>query len=266
MQIKRIFCFLILCALGVFASNALPVSACEPQGENLANRATDPACRLVLPAAPVAPSPRAVLASASGVVLGATDYTTSPNCFLPDGSSMTSVTGIGEGCPPPFLPPRATPQPTRPTTTLTPVAKATPKGDSPFSARVMTGEWETIPAGGQVWYRIDNQNNFFLDIWMDTYGKPGVVFSVYSPEQTNNLSASTVPKGRSAPSKEGHDWGWKGAQATGIWHVLVMNTTNAPMAYRIDYRQTSQDRVCRSYWEWINRDLVYWTACRDYAP
>jgi hypothetical protein len=115
-----------------------------------------------------------------------------------------------------------------------------------------------------VWYRINNENNFYLDIWMDTYGRPGVVFNVYSPEQTNHLSISTAPKGRSGPAKEsGHDWAWRGAQATGIWHALVLNTTSTPMQYRIHYKQTTEDRVCKSYWEWLpTGQYVYWTACR----
>jgi hypothetical protein len=259
---RKVFWLTVCIAVSITLLNAAPVSACDPEGENLANRATDPQCRLVLPVRAV-PSPRAVLASANPVS-SVVDYATHPACFLPDGSIATTVLGVGEECPPPFLPPRTI---KTPVATATPVTKATPRGDSPLSARVMTGEWETIPPGGQVWYRIDNQNNFFLDIWMDTYGKPGVVFNVYSPEQTNNLSASTIPKGRSAPSKEGHDWGWKGAQAMGVWHVLVMNTTNSPMQYRIDHRQSTMERECRSYWEWLpTGQYVYWTACRDYGP
>lgn len=269
MRINKLFLLAGVIALSAWGWNVMPAAACDPEGENLANGAQEPRCRLVLPAARALPAPRAVIASANNPVLSSMDYATNPVCFLPDGSLATNVLGIGEDCPPPFLPPRAikttTPPPPAAAAIATPIvsAKATPKGDSPFTARVMTGEWETIPAGGQVWYRIDNQNNFYLDIWMDTYGRPGVVFSVYAPQQTNALSASTPPKGRSAPSKEGHDWGWKGAQANGIWHVLVQNTTNTPMPYRIDYKQSTEDRVCRSYWEWLpTGQYVYWTACR----
>ncbi|MCI0477819.1 MAG: hypothetical protein L0Y55_16375 [Anaerolineales bacterium] len=270
MQVKKIFWFAILCALGLFASNAMPAWACEPEGDNLANGAKDPRCRMVLPAARALPAPRAALASAGNPVIGPVDYSASPMCFLPDGSLATNALGIGEDCPPPFLPPRAvkTPAPAIAATasvTATVVAKATPKGDSPHSARTMNGEWETIPSGGQVWYRINNENNFYLDLWMDTYGRPGVVFSVYSPEQINNLSVNTAPKGRSSTAKSdpSHDWWWKGAQANGIWHVLVLNTTSTPMQYRIHYKQNTEDRVCKSYWEWLSTgQYVYWTACR----
>jgi hypothetical protein len=267
MRIEKIFWLASLIALCLLASNVLPASACEPEGENLANGSKDPRCRMVLPAARAVP--RAALASAGNPVLGANsaDYSISPVCYLPDGSLTTNVLGIGEDCPPPFLPPRVvkTPAPVSVPVTATVVAKATPKGDSPFTARAMTGEWDTIPPGGQVWYRINNENNFYLDIWMDTYGRPGVVFNVYSPEQINGLSANTSPKGRNSTTKSDptHDWWWKGAQANGIWHVLVLNTTSTPMQYRIHYKQTTEDRVCRSYWEWLpTGQYVYWTACR----
>ena len=280
MQIKMIFSFAILFALGFLCLNVLPAFACEPEGDNLANGLKDPRCRLVLPANRAQQPARTVgggapvIASAGNPVVnggvvnpGSSDYVITPGCYLPDGASPTNALGVGETCPPPFLPPRATKVPAAiPTLTAsTVITKTQPKGDSPYTARTMTGEWETIAPGEQIWYRINNENNFYLDVWMDTYGRPGVSFAVYSPEQTNNLSAATAPKGRSAAIKTDttHDWWWKGAQATGIWHVLVTNTTTTPMQYRIDYRQSTEQRNCRSYWEYLPTGAyVYWTACR----
>ncbi|MEW5719388.1 MAG: hypothetical protein AB1817_12215, partial [Chloroflexota bacterium] len=223
MQIKKIFGVAILFALGFLCLTALPVLACEPDGDNLANDLKDPRCRLVLPGNRAAQPARAVagapvtIASAGNPVVnsGPIDYALVPSCYLPDGSSSTNALGIGEACPPPFLPPRATKVPA-PVATLTAsavVTKTQPKGDSPYTARTMTGEWETIQPGERIWYRIDNGNNFYLDVWMDTYGRPGVTFAVYSPEQLNNLSAATAPKGRSATVRTDttHDWWWKGA-------------------------------------------------------
>ena len=280
MQIKKILSIAIVCACGLLWLNALPVWACEPEGENLANGLKDPRCRLVLPAARAAQPSRAVgstpvaLASAGNVVVNGSvaspnlaDYSVNPVCFLPDGLNTTNPLGINETCPPPFLPPRATKVPT-PVPTLTAsavITKTQPKGDSPYTARTMSGEWETIGPGQQIWYRINNENNFYLDVWMDTYGRPGVSFAVYSPEQLNNLSAATAPKGRSAAIKTDttHDWWWKGAQAMGIWHVLVTNTTATPIQYRIGNKQSTEERICRSYWEYLPSGLyVYWTACR----
>lgn len=278
MKIRSIFSIALFCGLGLCLWHALPALACEPDGENLANGAKDPRCRLVLPAARAQLPARAVgagpvaIASAGNLALNVgADYSSDPSCFLPDGTGVTNALGIGETCPPPFLPPRmvSTPTPTpKPATapvTGTLTAKTQPKGDSPYTARTMTGEWETIAPGQQIWYRINNENNFYLDIWMDTYGRPGVNFAVYSPDQVNNLSAATVPKGRSAAIKNDptHDWWWKGAQAMGIWHVLVTNTTTMPIQYRIGYKQATEERICRSYWEYLpTGQYVYWTACR----
>ena len=280
MRIKYILPVAIFFALGILGLNALPVWACEPDGENLANGLKDPRCRLILPANR-AQAPRAVgggpvlVASAgspatNGSVVNSSspDYSTNPGCFLPDGSNVTNALGISEACPPPFLPPRvvktATLIPT-PITSTAVISKTQPKGDSPYTAREMTGNWETLAPQASVWYRVNNENNFYLDVWMDTYGRPGVTFAVYSPEQMNNLSAATVPKGRSAAIKTDttHDWWWKGAQAIGIWHVLVTNTTATPMQYRINYKPSTEERQCRSYWEYLPSGLyVYWTACR----
>jgi hypothetical protein len=280
MLIKTLFRIAIFFALGFVWLNALPVWACEPDGENLANSLKDPRCRLVLPAnraqqpaRALAGGPVMVASAGSSLPNGGTtdpssaDYSTNLGCFLPDGSSATNALGISETCPPPFLPPRATRVPNSvPTLTAsTVITKTQPKGDSPYAARTMTGEWETIGPGQQIWYRVNNENNFYLDVWMDTYGRPGVSFAVYSPAQMNNLTAATAPKGRSAAIKTDttHDWWWKGAQAMGIWHVLVTNTSTTPMQYRIDYKQSTEERNCWSYWEAIGSNPhVYWTACR----
>jgi hypothetical protein len=283
MQIKKIFFAVVFFTLGFLCLSALPALACEPDGDNLANGLKDPHCRLVLPANRAQQPVRVVgggpvvIASAGNPVVnggvvnpGSTDYVITPGCYLPDGSSPTNALGISEACPPPFLPPRAvkpvTPVPGPTIAATAPITKTQPKGDSPFTARTMTGEWETIGPGEQIWYRINNENNFYLDVWMDTYGKQGVSFAVYSPEQLNNLSVATAPKGRSAAIRTDttHDWWWKGAQAVGIWHVLVTNTTSTPMQYRISNKQATEDRTnCRSYWEYLpSGAYVYWTACR----
>jgi len=283
MQIRKVFLLAIFSGVGLVLANVSLAWACDPEGDNFANGAKDPRCRLVLPANR-AQSPRALgapvaIASAGNPVIngavvssGSADHTSNLSCFLPDGTVATNALGISETCPPPFLPPRAVKPVVAPTSAPTPALAATvpitktqPKGDSPYTARTMTGEWETIDAKASVWYRIDNKSNFYLDVWMDTYGRPGVMFSVFSPEQQNNLSAATAPKGRSAAIKTDptHDWWWKGAQAVCIWHVLVTNTTAMPMQYRVGNKQSTEERNCRSYWEYLpSGAYVYWTACR----
>jgi hypothetical protein len=201
-------------------------------------------------------------------IVAVSDYMQNPSCFLPDGLGPTNPLGIAERCPPPFLPPRAVAVKLVPTATPTP--NATPKttqakGDAPFSAREMSGEWETIGANQSIWYKVNNQNNFYLDVWLDAYGRTGIGFLAFSPEQANDLSATTSPKGRGAPSKAdpSHDLMWRGAQASGTWYFLVTNTTNDAIKYKIGNKQASEDRNCRSYWEYLSTgQYVFWTACR----
>jgi hypothetical protein len=282
MQIRKISLLAIVLGLGLFLINVSLAAACDPEGDNFANGTKDPRCRLVLPAIRAqqparAPSAPVAIASAgnlainsAGIGSGASDYTSNLGCFLPDGANTTNALGIGEACPLPFLPPRAvkavvTPIPAPALAVTTTITRTQLKGDTPHTARTMTGEWETIDPRANIWYQIDNKNNFYLDIWMDTYGKPGVTFSVYSPEQSNNLSAATSPKGRNSTVKSDptHDWWWRGAQATGIWHVMVTNITATPMQYRIGNKQSTEDRNCRSYWEFLpTGQYVLWTACR----
>ena len=201
------------------------------------------------------------------VLISAADYLNNPACFLPTDASATNALGIVERCPPPFLPPRvAPPRPTvAPSPSPTRANANQPKGDSPFTAREMTGEWQTLAGNSQLWYRINNENNFYLNVWMDTYARPGIGFAVFSPEQAQNLNAVTPPKGRGAQqvSDRTHDLWWNGAQAPGIWHVLVTNTTPDPLQYRIGYKPATEERNCRSYWEYLPTGAyVYWTACR----
>jgi hypothetical protein len=146
--------------------------------------------------------------------------------------------------------------------TATPVANVR-RGASPTEALEITGEWQTIEANANVWYKVDNGQNFYLDVWVDANGKSGLGLSVYSPEQTNNLSLTTPPKGRGTINgAPGHDLYWSGSQARGTWYALVTNSNASPVQYKIGSSRADADRNCVSYWEWIGKDLVWWTACR----
>ncbi len=147
-----------------------------------------------------------------------------------------------------------------------PVAIAyAPQGGSPNDGLAPNDTWLRLDANSSIWYKIDNGDNFYLDLWLDAYGKSGVTLSVFSPEQANGLSVDTMPKGRGAPSKSdlSHDIFWSGAQARGTWYALVKNYNPFPVDYKLGNKQWTEVRNCRSYPEYINGVFVpSWTACR----
>ncbi len=162
--------------------------------------------------------------------------------------------------------PAPTPPPPPPPIVLAVAALArVSRGTSPFDAMEVQDTWRNLDAGASEWYKIDNGNNFYLSVWLDAKGISGVTLSAFAPEQANGLSASTPPKGRGAPVKydPSHDQFWLGAQARGVWHILVTNTNTFPVQYKIGDKQSTEERNCISYWETLpTGQYVYWTACR----
>lgn len=142
-----------------------------------------------------------------------------------------------------------------------------PKGDSPQSARPISQDWETIGPKGVVWYRIDNGNNYFLEFWLDANGTRNISFSIFSPDQANDLSVATKPKGVGSFDKySGHDLIWKGYRAIGSWYALVRNFNDFPVQYKVGIRESTTERNCWGYWEWLpTGELVYWIDCGNYT-
>lgn len=154
------------------------------------------------------------------------------------------------------------------------------RGDSPFSAITISGadEWLTINASTKLWYKLGEKTSYplHLQIWLDAYGRPGIGFSVFSPEQANNLNilnVDTKPKGRGTPTKAtGHDYLWEGGSANaGTWYVLVSNDNSTPVQYKLNSSFTVTDhKNCYSYWEPPDPDRRamgetnpwWWTACK----
>jgi hypothetical protein len=192
-------------------------------------------------------------------------------CLLPDADTSSNALGVGDKCP--IVPIQlAVAKVVPPTPALVARAVATPtrvqpKGDSPQSARGITQDWETVGPNGVVWYRIDNGNNYFLEFWLDANGTRNITFSIFSPEQTNDLSVATKPKGVGAFDKySGHDLFWKGYRATGTWHVLVRNFNDFPVQYKVGIRESTTERNCWGYWEWLpTGEYVYWIDCGNYT-
>lgn len=164
-----------------------------------------------------------------------------------------------------LFPPIPTPAPMALSVPAKPV-KPVPQGTSPFDAMDITNAWQTLAGGARRWYKIDNGDNFSLDVWLDANGRSGVTFAAYAPEQLNQLATNLdiPPKGRGAPLKQdpSHDLMWSGAQARGVWSFLVTNSNPFQVDYRLGSRQSTEERNCNSYWEWIGTSYVYWTACR----
>jgi len=138
-----------------------------------------------------------------------------------------------------------------------------PRGGSPLDAMDVKDEWHDLAPGAVHWYKIDNGNNLLLDVWLDSKPSGGVTLAAFSPEQTNGLSVATPPKGRAAPVKTepSHDIFWLGSSARGVWYFLVTNTNPFPVQYMIGDKQSTFDRNCWSYWEYIGSTPVYWTKC-----
>jgi hypothetical protein len=191
-------------------------------------------------------------------------------CLLPDADTSSNALGVVDKCP--VVPIQLFTAKIVPTPAVVAKAAATPtrvqpKGDSPQSARAISQDWETIAPHGVVWYRIDNGNNYFLEFWLDANGTRNITFSIFAPEQANDLSVATKPKGVGSFDKySGHDLFWKGYRATGSWYALVRNYNDFPVQYKVGIRESTTERNCWGYWEWLpTGDYVYWIDCGNYT-
>lgn len=256
----------------VLAALTIPVGAqCDPTKENC----------FTVPTATNSATPGAVAASAPATGTGTTNPTdlsqsnsvASPDnslplsCLLPDSDVAFNALGIAANCPIPPVQVRAVKAVPTPVPTKVAAVPVQPKGDSPQAAKTITDDWQTIEAGGVQWYKIDNGNNFYLDVWLDANRQSGISFALYAPEQINGLNVDTPPKGRGAPVKAdpSHDQWWKGSYATGVWHILVRNYNQTTVQYKIGTKQSSADRRCVSYWEYLpTGGYVLWTDCGLY--
>lgn len=147
------------------------------------------------------------------------------------------------------------------------------RGTSPYDAMEPNDTWQTIAANANIWYRIGEEglNRVHLDVWLDAYGKGGIGFAVYSPEQAGDLSPATAAKGRGTVNRSDktHDLSWSGqAPAGGAWYVLVTNSNSAPLPYKVGYnRVVTGPRDCSGpYWEWIGGHVNSGTVWPGYCP
>jgi hypothetical protein len=172
--------------------------------------------------------------------------------------------------------PRAEPKPVAmskaaPKPVATSVANAR-RGGSPYDALAPTDSWQTLEAGASVWYKMgDGIDRQHLDIWLDAYGKGGIGFAVYAPDQMNDLS-SNPPKGRGAYNKAepSHDLYWSGqAPAGGTWYALVTNYNSFAVSYKLGYNRviTGRREGCSApYWEWLGAHVNAWVLWPGFCP
>jgi hypothetical protein len=166
-----------------------------------------------------------------------------------------------------------TPIPATPTPASTPVVAALAKpavekiargGDSPANALEIPEDFQMINPGGRIWYKIGADGSH-MDIWMTTYGHPGLGFNVYAPNQTDIQSPDTQPKGVGTyPNNDPNTLRWSGGswRQIGTWYALVYNNSSTAASFKLGSNQSKVNKNCHSYWEWLPTGLyVYWTAC-----
>jgi hypothetical protein len=162
----------------------------------------------------------------------------------------------------PTPPPTPTPAPVLVATKLT-AATIQKSGDSPENAMEVGEDFQMINSNSRLWYKIGSDGSH-IDVWMTTYGQPGLGFAVYAPNQ--DLGApETKPKGLGTyPNTDPNTLRWSGGSWTqrGVWYALVTNTSDKSLSFKLSSNQSQVNHNCNSYWESLpSGAYVYWTAC-----
>lgn len=146
--------------------------------------------------------------------------------------------------------------------TATPAPKPTAvvssnRGLSPGDALPMdASKWYIVGANSYLWFMNDNGGSFFQSVVMETKLANGVNFAVFSPEQENDLTTKSPPKGRGtlAPQGTGNaKYTYDSMNAGGRWFFLVTNYNSTPVDVKFSSSGGADDRTCVSA-EWLGRD------------
>jgi hypothetical protein len=136
-------------------------------------------------------------------------------------------------------------------------------GDSPQNALEISDNTFNLNPGGRLWFQIGADGSH-MDVWMTTYGQPGVGFAVYAPNQDLN-APETRPKGvGSYTNSDPNTLRWSGGSFTqkGVWIALVTNDGTKPVSFKLSSNQTAVNKNCFSYGEFYpNGSYVTWTEC-----
>jgi len=142
-------------------------------------------------------------------------------------------------------------------------AIAQKSGDSPENAIEINDNEQTIDSGARKWYKIGSDGSH-IDVWMLTYGAPGLGFVVYAPNQ-DIYAPDSKPKGVGTyPNSDPNTLRWAGGsfQQKGNWLALVTNSGSVRQTFKIGSNQSAVGKTCNSYWETLpTGQYVYWTAC-----
>jgi hypothetical protein len=163
--------------------------------------------------------------------------------------------------------PTPPPPPTHPpvlVAAVKPVAVTTQRsGDSPANAMEVGEDSQMINPNARLWYKIGSDGSH-IDVWMTTYGQPGLGFAVYAPNQ-DIYAPESKPKGVGTyPNTDPNTLRWSGGSWTqrGVWYALVTNTSDKSLSFKLSSNQSLVNHNCNSYWETLPSGVyVYWTAC-----
>lgn len=149
---------------------------------------------------------------------------------------------------------------------IVPAATATPRSDSPTTARDITDTWGSIDPRASIWFKTDNSAGYReIELWLDTPAQNALGLSIFSPDQADSWWYSKpVGRGSYNPGTPGHALTWKAAYAEGgIWYALLQNYTDLPIPYRLTGNITSTaTKSCHGYWEYLpNGTYIYWVDC-----
>jgi hypothetical protein len=164
---------------------------------------------------------------------------------------------------------RATPRPSpapaivvapAPTSVPAPVVVAsTSQGTSPENPIKADDVWRKLDPGGVMWFQVGGIAGH-IDAWLDVNVDSNMKMEIFAP----NRSLSEPPIGQGTQSKNASSrWNWAGGswRASGAWLARITNGNAMPVQFKVGSTEQALSWNCHSYWEWINQDYVYWTAC-----
>lgn len=169
-----------------------------------------------------------------------------------------------------------------------PPAQPTPTGNSPETARdpiyvkpdncidamcpeqrgapalTAAESWTWIDANSSTWYKVNDGHGFQVKFWLFANGQQGLSFEVFAPEQQNLWEAKPIGRGSFNKSQAniGADLFYSGrSQASGIWHIRVINGNSVPVSYSVRFTRTlpTMSNVCDSCHKLIGTD---WGSCQ----
>jgi len=156
-----------------------------------------------------------------------------------------------------------------PTATPAPKPTVNPNaGGAPGDALPIESKWLTIGANQAKWYRIDNGQNFYMDVWLDSKGKQPLTMKAFSPAKSNDLGVNSPMTGQAHPAKDTieHDYLYRATHAEGVWHLVVINYNAFPVEYRVSLVINADDRQCRTFLRMSSDGNPYlYTDCGMYG-